>query len=67
MLNTTEAGQKFVVEEMSFIPYNADPATTSAGYSLGDSIISYMAADKTLLNIFFSPLIRCDNVPKWRK
>ena len=66
-LNTTEAGQKFVVEEMSFIPYNADPATTSAGYSLGDSIISYMAADKTLLNIFFSPLIRCDNVPKWRK
>ena len=51
-LNTTEAGQKFVVEEMSFIPYNADPATTSAGYSLGDSIISYMAADKTLTNAY---------------
>ena len=51
-LNTSEAGQKFVVEEMSFIPYNADPATTSAGYSLGDSIISYMAADKTLTNAY---------------
>lgn len=51
-LNTTEAGQKFVVEEMSFIPYNADPATTSAGYSLGDSIISYIAADKTLTNAY---------------
>ena len=37
---------------MSFIPYNADPATTSAGYSLGDSIISYMAADKTLTNAY---------------
>ena len=51
-LNTSEAGQKFVVEEMSFIPYNADPATTSAGYSLGNSIISYMAADKTLTNAY---------------
>ncbi|WP_099205694.1 ABC transporter substrate-binding protein [Scatolibacter rhodanostii] len=51
-LNTSEAGQKFVVEDMAFIPYNADPATTSAGYSLGDSIISYIADGKTLTNAY---------------
>lgn len=51
-LNTTEAGQKFVIKDMAFIPYNADPAKTSAGYSLGDSIISYMAAGKTLTNAY---------------
>lgn len=51
-LNTSEAGQKFVVEDMAFIPYNADPATTSAGYSLGDSIISYMAEGNTLTNAY---------------
>lgn len=51
-LNTSEAGQKFVIEDMAFIPYNADPATTSAGYSLGDSIISYMADGKTLTNAY---------------
>lgn len=51
-LNTTEAGQKFIIKDMAFIPYNADPATTSAGYSLGDSIISYMAKDKTLTNAY---------------
>ena len=51
-LNTTEAGMKFVVEDMAFIPYNADPATTSAGYSLGDSIISYIAEGKTITNAY---------------
>lgn len=51
-LNTSEEGQKFVVEDMAFIPYNADPATTSAGYSLGDSIISYMAEGNTLTNAY---------------
>jgi len=51
-LNTSEEGQRFVIEEMAFIPYNADPATTSAGYSLGDSIISYIAEDKTLTNAY---------------
>ncbi len=51
-LNTSEAGQKFIVEDMAFIPYNADPATTSAGYSLGDSIIEYIAADRTLTNAY---------------
>ena len=51
-LNTSEAGQKFVVEDMAFIPYNADPASTSAGYSLGDSIISYIADGNTLTNSY---------------
>lgn len=37
---------------MAFIPYNADPSKTSAGYSLGDSIISYMSEDKTLTNAY---------------
>ena len=27
-LNTSEEGQHYVTEEMAFIPYNADPATT---------------------------------------
>lgn len=51
-LNTTEAGQKFIIEDMAFIPYNADPEVTSAGYSLGDSIISYINDDKTLTNAY---------------
>lgn len=51
-LNTTEEGQKFVIEDMAFIPYNADPTTTSAGYSLGDSIISYINEGKTLTNAY---------------
>lgn len=51
-LNTTEAGQKFVIEDMAFIPYNADPVTTSAGYSLGDSIISYINERNTLTNAY---------------
>ncbi len=51
-LNTSEAGQKFVIEDMSFIPYNADPAKTSAGYSLGDSIINYMSTGNTLTNSY---------------
>lgn len=51
-LNTSEAGQKFVIENMNFIPYNADPTKTSAGYSLGDSIISYMAEGNTLTNAY---------------
>ena len=51
-LNTSEAGQEFVIKDMAFIPYNADPAKTSAGYSLGDSIISYMADGKVLTNAY---------------
>lgn len=51
-LNTSEAGQKFVVEDMAFIPYNADPATTTVDNSLGKSIIEYMASGSTITNSF---------------
>lgn len=51
-LNTTEEGLSFIVNDMAFIPFNADPATTSAGYSLGDSILSYVQAGKTITNAY---------------
>ena len=51
-LNQDPAGQKFVTEDMAFIPYNADPAVTVLGNSLGDSIIQYMKDDKTLTNAY---------------
>ena len=41
-LNTSAAGKKFLVEDFAFIPYNADPATTTVPNSLGNSIISYI-------------------------
>lgn len=51
-LNENPAGQKFITEDMAFIPYNADPATTVLGNSLGDSIVTYMKDDKTLTNAY---------------
>lgn len=51
-LNTTESGLKFVVEDCAFIPYNADPEVTSAGYSLGDSILSYVKEGQTITNAY---------------
>lgn len=51
-LNTSEEGQKFVIEDMAFIPYNADPSKISSGYSLGDSIIEYVTEGKTLTNAY---------------
>lgn len=51
-LNTSATGQKFVTEDMAFIPYNADPATTKATYSLGNSIIDYMNSGKTISNSY---------------
>lgn len=51
-LNTTPEGQKFVMEDMAFIPYNADPATTTLGNSLSDSIISYVNEGKTITNAY---------------
>ncbi|MDR3161980.1 MAG: hypothetical protein LBU28_10245 [Spirochaetaceae bacterium] len=41
-LNTSSTGQRFVVEEFAFIPYNADPARITVPNSLGNSIISYI-------------------------
>lgn len=51
-LNTTETGLKYVVEDCAFIPYNADPAVTSAGYSLGDSILAYVNEGQTITNAY---------------
>lgn len=51
-LNQEPAGQKFITEDMAFIPYNADPATTTLGNSLGDSIVQYMKDDKTITNSY---------------
>lgn len=53
-MNTTPNGQKFIVEDMAFIPYNADPATTKVPNSLGNSIIDYMKNGKTLKGIFLA-------------
>lgn len=53
-MNTSEAGQKFVIEDMAFIPYNADPATTQVPNSLGNSIIEYMKDGKTISNPYAS-------------
>jgi raffinose/stachyose/melibiose transport system substrate-binding protein len=41
-LNTSSTGQRFVVEDFAFIPYNADPSVTVVPNSLGNSIINYM-------------------------
>jgi raffinose/stachyose/melibiose transport system substrate-binding protein len=41
-LNTSPEGQKFLVDDFAFIPYNADPATTTVPNSLGNSIIEYI-------------------------
>jgi raffinose/stachyose/melibiose transport system substrate-binding protein len=43
-LNTSETGKKFVVEDFNFIPYNADPATTTLPNSLGNSILDYITS-----------------------
>jgi raffinose/stachyose/melibiose transport system substrate-binding protein len=51
-LNTTQQGQKFVVEDMAFIPYNAEAGVTSAGYSLGDSILTYVKEGNTITNAY---------------
>ncbi len=51
-LNTSDAGKKFVVEDMAFIPYNADPATTTLPNSLGQSILEYLATGDTITNAY---------------
>ncbi len=51
-LNTSEEGLKFVIEDMAFVPYNADPDTTSSGYCLGDDILQYVKEGKTITNAY---------------
>jgi raffinose/stachyose/melibiose transport system substrate-binding protein len=43
-MNNSATGNHYVVDEFAFIPYNADPATTTVPNSLGNSIISYIAS-----------------------
>ncbi|MDR3114191.1 MAG: ABC transporter substrate-binding protein [Treponema sp.] len=47
-MNTSPEGQRFVIEEMAFIPYNADAAVTTVPNSLGNSILEYMKQGDTL-------------------
>ncbi len=47
-MNNSETGKRFIIEEFAFIPYNADPATTTVPNSLGNSIIDYIASGDTL-------------------
>ena len=49
-LNTSEAGQKFIVEDMAFVPYNADHHNVSTDNSLSNSIIRYMKSGDVLSN-----------------
>lgn len=49
-LNESESGQKFVTEDMAFIPYNAEDIALSSGNSLSKSIISYMESGDVLSN-----------------
>jgi raffinose/stachyose/melibiose transport system substrate-binding protein len=41
-MNTSPVAQRFIIEDMAFIPYNADPAETVVPNSLGNSILEYM-------------------------
>lgn len=47
-MNTSASGQKVIIDDMAFIPYNADPASTTVPNSLGNSIIEYMKAGDTI-------------------
>lgn len=51
-LNTSEAGQRYVIEDMAFIPYNADTETTTLENSLSQSIMEYMSSGDTLTNAY---------------
>lgn len=49
-LNTTETGQKFVTEDMAFVPYNADHTNITTDNSLSNSIIRYMQEGDVISN-----------------
>lgn len=51
-LNTTAEGQKFVTEDMAFIPYNADHNTLKSENSLTNSILKYMSSGDVISNPF---------------
>ncbi|MDR2633820.1 MAG: ABC transporter substrate-binding protein [Treponema sp.] len=47
-MNTSPEGQRFIIEDMAFIPYNADAAVTTVPNSLGNSILEYMKTGDTI-------------------
>ncbi|WP_320129323.1 extracellular solute-binding protein [uncultured Sphaerochaeta sp.] len=47
-LNNSTTGKHYLVDEFAFIPYNADPKTTTVPNSLGNSIISYIDSGNIL-------------------
>lgn len=49
-LNTSESGQKFVTENMAFVPYNADHTNITTDNSLSNSIIRYMKEGDVISN-----------------
>lgn len=49
-LNTSDSGQKFVTENMAFVPYNADHENISTDNSLSNSIIRYMKSGDVISN-----------------
>lgn len=49
-LNTSESGQKFITENMAFVPYNADHINITTDNSLSNSIIRYMKSGDVISN-----------------
>lgn len=47
-MNTDPVARRIIIEDMAFIPYNADPAVTTVPNSLGNSILEYMKAGDTI-------------------
>ncbi|MBK5201022.1 MAG: hypothetical protein JJE21_05745 [Spirochaetaceae bacterium] len=47
-LNNSKTGKDYIINKFDFIPYNADPSTTTVPNSLGNSIISYIDSDNTI-------------------
>jgi raffinose/stachyose/melibiose transport system substrate-binding protein len=47
-MNTNPVAQRFIIDDMAFIPYNADPTTTVVPNSLGNSILEYMKEGNTI-------------------
>ncbi|MDR2499715.1 MAG: ABC transporter substrate-binding protein [Treponema sp.] len=47
-MNASPAGQRFIVQDMAFIPYNADPERTVVPNSLGNAVLEYMKQGDTI-------------------
>jgi len=49
-LNTSQTGQRFVTQDMGFIPYNAEPDAGTISSSLGRAIAGYVKRGQTISN-----------------